>query len=56
MEELDMVLPDRLHLNESQAEKIRVLAVDDHELVRNGMAFLLSPFNDIVVVGLAPNG
>ena len=47
---------DHMNLNESQAEKIRVLAVDDHELVRNGMAFLLSPFTDIEVVGLAPNG
>lgn len=47
---------DDMSLNESQPQQIRVLTVDDHELVRNGMAFLLSPYEDIKVVGSARSG
>lgn len=47
---------DRLESNESQLKKIRVLAVDDHELVSQGMALLLLPFEDIEVVGTALSG
>lgn len=47
---------DRLESNESQLKKIRVLAVDDHELVSQGMALLLLPFDDIEVVGTALSG
>ncbi len=46
---------DRLG-SEDQLKKIKVLAVDDHELVSQGMKFLLSPFDDIEVVGTALNG
>ena len=35
---------------------VRVLSVDDHEIVRQGMAFLLLPFDDIEVVGSARDG
>lgn len=41
---------------EDQHASIRVLTVDDHEIVRQGMAFLLLPFEDIDVVGSAGNG
>lgn len=47
---------DRLGSNESQLKKIRVLAVDDHELVSQGMPLLLLPFEDIEVVGTALSG
>lgn len=47
---------DDMNLNESQPQQIRVLTVDDHEFVRNGMAFLLSPYEDIKVVGSARSG
>jgi NarL family two-component system response regulator LiaR len=47
---------DHLGPNESRLNKIRVLAVDDHELVSQGMKFLLLPFADIEVVGTALNG
>lgn len=46
----------RMDLNDRQPQRIRVLTVDDHELVRNGMAFLLSPYEDIKVVGSARSG
>ncbi len=45
-----------MNLNKSQPQSIRVLTVDDHELVRKGMEFLLSPFEDIDVVGTASSG
>jgi NarL family two-component system response regulator LiaR len=47
---------DTLDTKKNGPQKIRVLTVDDHELVRDGMAFLLSPFNDIEVVGAAHSG
>lgn len=37
-------------------EKIRVLVVDDHEMVRMGVCAYLSTQPDLVVVGEAPNG
>ncbi len=39
-----------------QSTPISVLSVDDHEIVRQGMAFLLLPFEDIEVVGSARSG
>ena len=36
--------------------KIRVLVVDDHTIVRDGICALLSLTNDIEVVGEATNG
>jgi NarL family two-component system response regulator LiaR len=38
------------------AEQIRVLAVDDHEILRGGIRFLLLAFEDITLVGEAHNG
>jgi two-component system, NarL family, response regulator LiaR len=35
---------------------IRVMLVDDHEMVRSGLAFFLSAFNDLELVGQAENG
>ncbi len=37
-------------------EKIRILLVDDNEVVREGLESLLSPHEDIVVVGKAVDG
>jgi NarL family two-component system response regulator LiaR len=48
--------PNGLGRNESLPQKIRVLTVDDHELVRKGMEFLLLPFEDLEVVGVAHSG
>ena len=36
--------------------KIRVMTVDDHEILRGGIRFLLLAFDDIEVVGEAQNG
>ena len=38
------------------AEQIRVLTVDDHEILRGGIRFLLLAFDDIEVVGEAHSG
>ena len=35
---------------------IRVLIADDHPVVRNGIAYSLSPFDDLVVIGQASTG
>lgn len=35
---------------------IRVITVDDHEIMRNGIAFSLQAFKDLELVGEAPNG
>ncbi len=40
----------------SDADKIRVLIVDDQELVRSGYKVILSTYSDIEVVGIAKNG
>jgi len=40
----------------SDASAIRVLAVDDHQLIRVGMATLLDPESDLKLVGEASNG
>ncbi len=37
-------------------DKIRVLLVDDNEVVREGLESLLSPHEDIVVIGKAVDG
>jgi DNA-binding NarL/FixJ family response regulator len=39
-----------------QSERIRVLCVDDHRLVREGIAWLISISSDIEVVGQAATG
>jgi YesN/AraC family two-component response regulator len=41
---------------ERRMEKIRILLVDDNEVVREGLESLLSPHEDIVVVGKAVDG
>ena len=38
------------------SNKIRVITVDDHEMVRQGMDFLFLPYEDIEVVGAAHDG
>ena len=38
------------------AEKIKVLIVDDHHVVRQGLAALLRASDDVEVVGEAANG
>ncbi len=38
------------------AEPIRVLAVDDDEIVRSGMEVFLTAFDDLEMVGMAANG
>ena len=43
-------------LNQNGANTIRVLTVDDHEMVRQGMDFLFLPYEDIEVVGAAHDG
>lgn len=37
-------------------ERIRVLIVDDHEMVRSGLAAFLMIFNDLELIGEASNG
>jgi two-component system, NarL family, response regulator LiaR len=39
-----------------QPTPIRVLIVDDHEMVRRGLSLLLRTFNDFLLVGEAANG
>ena len=36
--------------------RIRVMIVDDHEMVRNGLLILLEAFDDLCPVGMATNG
>src|SRR6266496_6590502 len=43
-----------MHMNESGA--IRVLIVDDHAVVRSGLAAFLQIFDDLELVGEAANG
>jgi NarL family two-component system response regulator LiaR len=40
----------------SSGNHIRVLIVDDHDLVRSGLRFFLMAFDDLVLVGEATNG
>jgi NarL family two-component system response regulator LiaR len=40
----------------SEADRIRVMTVDDHEVLRGGIRFLLLAFDDIEVVGEAHSG
>ena len=40
----------------SEIQKIRVLSVDDHEIYRGGIEFMLLAFDDIQMVGQAQNG
>ena len=40
----------------SEVRKIRVLIVDDHDMVRQGIRVLLENFDDFEVVGEAPHG
>ncbi len=45
---------ERRHLN--HMEKIEVIIVDDHPIVREGLAALLNDIDDIAIVGTASNG
>jgi len=40
----------------AEAEPIRVVTVDDHEILRKGIRFLLLPLDDIELVGEAASG
>ena len=40
----------------TELDRIRVMSVDDHEMVRRGMKFLFQAFDDIEVVGTASSG
>lgn len=40
----------------AEPENVRVMIVDDHPIVRNGIAFSLLAFDDILLVGEAANG
>lgn len=40
----------------SEKDPIRVMLVDDHEMVRSGLALFLSAFDDLILVGQAANG
>jgi NarL family two-component system response regulator LiaR len=40
----------------SETDPIRVVAVDDHQVVRGGIKYALLDFDDIELVGEAPNG
>jgi DNA-binding NarL/FixJ family response regulator len=43
-------------IRESTMDKIRVLLVDDNEVVREGLVSLLEPHTDIEVIGKAVDG
>lgn len=40
----------------TQTEPIRVMIVDDHDVVRQGLAVLMEAFDDLLLVGEASNG
>jgi NarL family two-component system response regulator LiaR len=40
----------------NKTQIIRVITVDDHEIMRSGIAFSLQAFKDLELVGEAPNG
>lgn len=44
------------HVEGTPSNRIRILCVDDHEMVRDAMGFLLQPYEDIEVVGTARDG
>lgn len=46
----------RTSLSSNTARRIRVLIVDDHELVRSGLRFFLLAFDDLELVGEASGG
>jgi DNA-binding NarL/FixJ family response regulator len=43
-------------MNQSTSNKIRVLLVDDHKLLREGLASMLNQIDDIVIVGSVSSG
>lgn len=43
-------------MGENGNPPIRVMIVDDHDMVRSGLAFLLQAFDDLELVGEASNG
>ena len=40
----------------SESNRIRVLVIDDHEVLRSGVAFALLAFDDLELVGEARSG
>jgi PAS domain S-box-containing protein len=51
----DATTPDK-HAGHKTEKRLRVLLVDDHEVMREGLAALLDEHDDIEVVGQAGNG
>jgi two-component system, NarL family, response regulator LiaR len=40
----------------SEVSLIKIMLVDDHEMVRSGLAFFVGTFDDMILVGQAANG
>ena len=56
MTEAGRVAPAQQESAPSEKHPIRVLLVDDHAMVREGLRSVLESYDDVVVVGEAPNG
>ncbi|HEX5549677.1 MAG TPA: response regulator, partial [Nitrospira sp.] len=56
MTEAERVAPAQQDSAPSEKHPIRVLLVDDHAMVREGLRSVLESYDDVVVVGEAPNG
>jgi DNA-binding NarL/FixJ family response regulator len=53
---MQWVKSSRAELSEGEMHRIRILAVDDHPLLRDGIAALISAHDDMVLVAEASNG
>jgi two-component system, NarL family, response regulator LiaR len=49
-------MPDKDWIQMEDKKRIRVLVVDDHAVVRNGIKFSLTPYPDLEFAGEAENG